>query len=194
MKLGNTVDSIRNKNTYKDYKEELMALGFPFERQIGNFPQIRIALLAYKNFHGDLLVPHDYITDERYPEEVRGMKLGNVVNDIRCARSYEDHKEELLAMGFDFNKQKGDVSVLMEALLAYKHIFGNWNIPRSFMILQDDKRFPESVRRNEKYNLGRILQKIRCLDNYTRLRKEFLEMGIEFTFQPVILRCSKKRC
>ena len=54
------------------------------------------------------------------------------------------------------------------------------------MILKDDKRFPESVRRNEKYNLGSIFQTIRSLDSYTRLLKEeFLEMGIEFTFQPV---------
>jgi len=194
MKLGNTVYGIRNKNTYKDYKEDLIALGFSFERQVGDFPQVRMALLAYKELHGDLQVPSDYVPAERYPEEVRGMELGNAVNNVRNNRYYEDHKEELLAMGFDFNKQVGDVSVLMEALLAYKRIFGNLNIPNSFVILKDDKRFPESVRRNEKYNLGRILQKIRCLDNYTRLRKEFLEMGIEFTFQPVILRCSKKRC
>ena len=53
------------------------------------------------------------------------------------------------------------------------------------MILKDDKRFPESARRKEKYNLGNIFHKIRNLDSYTRLRKEFLEMGIEFTFQPV---------
>jgi len=41
------------------------------------------------------------------------------------------------------------------------------------------------VRRNEKYKLGNIFYKIKNLDSYTRLRKEFLEMGIEFTFQPV---------
>ena len=64
-------------------------------------------------------------------------------------------------------------------------IFGNLNIPNTFVILKDDKRFPESARRKEKYNLGNIFHKIRNLDNYTRLRKEFLEMGIEFTFQPV---------
>jgi len=186
--FGYIVHDIRGKARHKEHEKELRAIGFDFSCQIGQYEEVKQALLAYKKLHRKLLVPFDFTIpegDPHYPKEVWGMNLGNVVDRIRRSRNYEDHKEELLAMGFDFNKQVGDVSVLMEALLAYKRIFGNLNIPTRFVIRKDDKRFPESVRRNEKYNLGRILQKIRCLDSYTRLRKEFLEMGIEFTFQPV---------
>ena len=84
---------------------------------------VKQALLAYKKLHHNLLVPHRFTIpegDPNYPKEVWGMRLGKMVNKIRRARHYEEHKKELLGMSFDFDKQVGDVSVLMEALLAYE--------------------------------------------------------------------------
>jgi len=94
MKLGQVVNDIRNSNTYKEYRDELLAMGFDYNKQIRDFKIVRTALLTYKTMHNDLLIPQDYIVprdDSRYPQEVWGMKLGQVVSNIRNIDNYADH-------------------------------------------------------------------------------------------------------
>lgn len=101
LKLGNLVRSIRNSNYYKEYKEELLVMGFDYNKQMRDFEMVRTALLAYKSINNDLLVPLDFVipsNDPQYPQEVWGMKLGFAVSGIRTIDSYAKHKEELLAI------------------------------------------------------------------------------------------------
>ena len=79
MKLGSGIYHIRMQNTYKEHKEELLVMGFDYDSQVREFEEVKVALLAYKEIYGDLLVPTEYIVptnDTSYSEEVRGMRLG----------------------------------------------------------------------------------------------------------------------
>ena len=121
MRLGSAVCSIRNNNHYKEHKEELIDMGFDYNSQVREFEEVEAALLIYKQIYGNLLVPREFIVptnDTRYPEKVRGMRLGKTVSSIRSYACYKDHKEELLAMGFDFKKRVGEFEGVKEAMLA----------------------------------------------------------------------------
>jgi len=104
------------------------------------------------------------------------------VSEIRCSDYYKEHKEELLTIGFDYDKQRGDFDLLMEALLVYKSIHGHLKVPGKYVIEKDNMRYPERMRGKD---LGRRVRFIKNLDNYAQYRKELLAIGMEFTFQPV---------
>ena len=77
-------------------------MGFDYCNQQGNYEEAKAALLAQKQILGDLLIVPT--NDMSYSEAVRGMKLlGRTVNNIRNNYYYEQHKEELLGMGFVFD-------------------------------------------------------------------------------------------
>ena len=81
--LGETVNQIRGSAHYKEHEKELRAIGFDFSCQIGQYEEVRQALLAYKKLHHNLLIPRPFTIaegDQNYPKEVRGMELGKVVN------------------------------------------------------------------------------------------------------------------
>ena len=83
--LGNIVNLIRGKNYYKAHREELIAIGFDYDNQVGNFELVKQALLAYKQIHGDLLVPSQYRIPAdvaEYPEAARGMTAPH--KDVLC--------------------------------------------------------------------------------------------------------------
>jgi hypothetical protein len=103
-------------------------------------------LLAYKALYGHLEVPVAYIIgedDERYPEEVRGMKLGSIVNNIWNCGHYADHRNDLHEMGFLFERQS---STFEDVKLAYKSQYGHLEVPQSYIIGEDDERYTEEVR------------------------------------------------
>lgn len=81
MQLGLIVHNIRNKNDYADHKEELVQMGFSYEkRKKKNFAQFEAALNVFQFIHGHVQVPREYVispTDSRYPETVRGKRLGD---------------------------------------------------------------------------------------------------------------------
>jgi hypothetical protein len=70
-------------------------------------------LKTYKELYGDLRVPKAFIVpkdDSTWPEGLWNLKLGNIVSNIRSNDGYADHREELVAMGFDFNTRKSSRS------------------------------------------------------------------------------------
>jgi Helicase associated domain len=87
-------------------------MGFDFEERRNKYDwdTVYLALQTYKELHGHLLVPFSYkipSDDTRWPEELRGLNLGNICFGIRNKGFYvNQHKEELLSIGFVFEKQK----------------------------------------------------------------------------------------
>ncbi len=78
------LQSIHNKGVHANYKEDLLPMGFVFDRlkSAGRFAEVKEALLSYKAVHGDMKVPASYVIgedDDGYPGNVRGLKLGSVV-------------------------------------------------------------------------------------------------------------------
>jgi hypothetical protein len=175
MKLGSIVNNIRNSGHYADHRNDLYEMGFLFERQYSTFEEVK---LAYKSLYGHLEVPVAYVMgddDERYPEEVRGMKLGSIVSVIRSSGSYADHREELQGMGFLFERQSSTLEEVKTALLAYKSLYGHLKVPQSYIIGDDDERYPEEVRGMK---LGSLVNNIRSSGSYADHREELESLGL----------------
>ena len=144
MKLGLTVNNIRNNGTYSAYRTELEEMGFDFDPQSTGrhgWENVKRALLAYKSLRGDLLVRQSFVIPENadWPEDLWGMNLGLTVYSIRNNGAYSTYRAELEEMGFDFDSQStghGWENV-KRALLAYKSLRGDLLVCKSFVIPED---------------------------------------------------------
>ena len=113
MNLGVRVNQIRSQEHYvKDHPErraELDALGFVWDEFERRWEEVRAALLAYQEVHGDLEVPYAFVvpSEAPWPEEAWGMKLGYRVNNIRSSGDFVKHhperRAELDTLGFRWN-------------------------------------------------------------------------------------------
>ncbi len=100
-----------------------------------NFDRVLAALGANKARHGDLLVPQSFVVPAEWGEDIGGLKLGNTVSAIRNSGTYAEHRPELEAMGFDYERQEiGDWARMRAALGAYKVRHGDLLVPRSFVV------------------------------------------------------------
>jgi Helicase associated domain len=89
-------------------------MGFDFKRRInyGVWDTTRQALQVYKDLHGHLLVPQVFVIptdDPKWPEQIRGLKLGEIVSGIRTKGYYQNYKDELQEMGFCFERLRNRV-------------------------------------------------------------------------------------
>jgi hypothetical protein len=114
--LGNIVISIRAAASHVAKREDLESIGFDYNpQQIRyGYEAIRAALLKYKNFKGDMLVPARFVVpvnDITWPKEIWGMNLGTVVRNTRRGISHVDKRADLKSIGFDFNPQRSGPKV-----------------------------------------------------------------------------------
>ena len=110
MKLGNRVSKIRSREDYvkghPERRAELDAMGFVWDEFERRWEEVRDALLAYQEVHGDLKVTRAFVVPSEAPwaEEAWGMKLGFRVNHIRnndyYVKHYPERRAELDALGF----------------------------------------------------------------------------------------------
>ena len=97
LTLGAHVQSVRDKDKLvygnEEREQRLNDLGFQWEEtgrtafSKKRFDLVYAALKAYKEVHGNLVVPQAFVVpvnDDFWPEETRGLKLGARVNAIRC--------------------------------------------------------------------------------------------------------------
>jgi acyl carrier protein phosphodiesterase len=144
MKLGNRVDGIRSQeNHVKHHPErraELDALGFVWDDLERRWEEMHAALLAYHEVHGDLEVPQAFVvpSEAPWPEEAWGMKLGKRVNKIRNQEHFvKDHPErraELDALGFVWDDLERRWEKVHAALLAFKEVHGDLEVPQAFVV------------------------------------------------------------
>ena len=93
-------------STKKSPKEVISAPKVTSKRALQAYDLLRRTLLKYKELHGHLLVPSDFVVthdDSFWPEEMWGFRLGSNVNDIRINNSFNDKREDLQSIGFIFN-------------------------------------------------------------------------------------------
>ena len=111
LKLGLTVREIRRKRKYSKYEEELIALGFDFSRQERGhgWVVIKLAFETYMRIYGTLKVPQRFEVPHSspyWPEATWGIALGVSANNIRSSSSYSENRDELIRLGFSFNRSK----------------------------------------------------------------------------------------
>lgn len=116
MPLGKKIPAIRSKAFLKANPQantKLEKLGFECDGKVAaneaRFNAVYLALVRYKELHGDLLVPQPFVVpegDKDWDEELWGLRLGARVNAIRSqgtfVKSNEDRKQMLDELGFEW--------------------------------------------------------------------------------------------
>ena len=111
-------------------------------------------MIVYKQIYGDLRVPAKFVIpddDDRWSRLSRGLKLGVRVAAIRSAGRYvkerPERKAELDSIGFEWrirdHTHKQTVAEelfdrVYTALVQYKSIYGNVEVPESFIVPEDN--------------------------------------------------------
>ena len=150
-------------------------------------------LLAYQEVHGNMKITCRYCIpyDKRFPENMRGEKLGRIVSRIRSRLLHKNKREELEELGFDFSKQanpqKLGFLVLKQCLVQYKTTRrpeiteeGRWTVSQGFIVPSGDAAWPEEAWGN---NLWAIVLNIRYHGSYQENREELEAMGLDFSKQ-----------
>jgi hypothetical protein len=123
-----------------------------------------MALKVYREIHANMLVPQSFAVptdDRRWPEEMRGLKLGNLAHNLRQRKEglSQNQLDALEELGFEWG-----ISVdenwrkTLTALKAYKVIHGHVRVPRCYIVPQDDIRWPEQTRG---IKLGKLAHNLR---------------------------------
>jgi hypothetical protein len=133
------VNDIRNAEHFVKHhperRAELDALGFVWDDLERRWEEVRAALLAYQEVHGDLQVLRSFVvpSEAPWPEKAWGMQLGIRVSDIRRREDYvKDNPErrvELNALGFVWDDIERRWEEVRAALLAYQEVHGDLQVP-----------------------------------------------------------------
>lgn len=116
-----------------------------------NWERFVEALVAYRNHHGDLDVPRDYVIDESlvamgtFPSSLEEFPLGDAVMSVRCGDvdGYEDpvRRKQLDNLGFhwgDLSKhQRYRFAPMFLGLKIYKHLYGFALVQYNYVVPDD---------------------------------------------------------
>ncbi len=108
MRLGVTAKSIVKSENMAERREEWLALGLVFDPVVADkvsFDLIYSAMETYKQIHGDLSVPLNYVVRPGNPafgEEAWGLKLGAFVHSIVHHGAFSKHHKRLKRLGFRY--------------------------------------------------------------------------------------------
>eukprot|EP01037_Dinobryon_pediforme_P019260 gene19260-19652_t len=183
MKLGKAICKVRNGGAYEAYRSRFEALGLTFDRW--NEPQYPFALVrqALESFHGrygHYEVPRTYVVaadDAAYAVPVRGMKLGQIVQDIIHDERYAEHRGELEAMGVPLKPRRElMVDRICEAVRCYRREYGEMKrIPLTYKVPEESSSYPREL---WGLALGRAVYNICKCGGYADYRDRFEAVGL----------------
>jgi hypothetical protein len=183
-KLGSVVSGIRCKNNYVTKRADLKSIGFEFNfyKQSNEYELVRVALVKYKELKGDMLVLRKFIVptnDITWPEETWGMKLGNVVHNIRRGNSHVDKRTDLESTGFNYHPQSlsHGYKIVKVALQTYKDLNGDMMVPATFIVLVNDINWHIETWGLE---LGSVVLVIRRGKSYANKRVDLESFGFNY--------------
>jgi hypothetical protein len=205
-KLGRAVSRIRYGRQHAEKRGDLKSIGFTFERlrttnPVDIYEFKRRMLLRYKEIYGNLCVPARFIIpsdDDDWPEEMWGFKLGTAVCHMKYGYSHVDKYDDLLSIGFIFEKQQPDTPCNFDykrrALLKYKELYGDMLVPYNFIVPSSDKdknNWPEDMRG---FKLGEAVKQIKCHRVHEDKREELISIGFSFDIKKIGSSYEFKRC
>jgi hypothetical protein len=140
MKLGQYIQYIRrypDSNLAKSLSPLLLKYNFDYSKQRGNFEVLKETMLIYKQLHGNLHIPLDYVvpggpndtssTPSPYPKRMHGKCLGEILHAIRSRGDYKQYKAELLAMGFSYSWTYDQMKLITQAFQWYQEQYSKSN-------------------------------------------------------------------
>jgi hypothetical protein len=151
LKLGQLCAGIKaGGGLFHEHADELDEMGFPFKptAKLTGWDRVKAAFEAHIRVYGHLKIRRDCVVPStaEWPADCWGMKLGDTREAIKRGTSYKGKREELEAMGFEFDKKKASVGwpKMKAALEAYKHVHGDMNVPFTFVV-PSTAEYPEDV-------------------------------------------------
>ena len=185
MNLGHILDHIRNDDDHKEIHDKLTALGVDIGPQNAghDFERTFVSLTAFRKVHKHVKVPRNFVVpenDSNYPENTWNVNLGTVLHTIRIDGGFSEHKDRLIALGVDFNVKEINVvgfDVIHSALKVYKEIHGNLKMKTSFVVPENDERYPKET---HGLKLGSRVRNIRYHGAYPEHREQLEALGFHF--------------
>jgi hypothetical protein len=115
--------------------------------------------------------------NDLWPEDMWGLKLGNVVSRIRAGTVHKDKREELESIGFIFDNQSRvhGWDLIKLALETYKALNGDLLVHQKFVVPTEDARWPSDT---WGVKLGTVVRRIRTKNTHADHREEVIAMGI----------------
>ena len=169
------------------------------------FEQVYDALLMYRKevqADGDKpdIPPNFVVPDcEPWPESTRGLPLGKIMPTVRGKAYLKQHPEaaeKLLSLGFkpEVKTAANDLRYqrVYDALVRYKELFGDLNVPQPFTVPEDGDDWPESARG---LRLGARVNAIRSQGTFVKSnpsRREELD-ALGFAWEPPSSADGKRR-
>ncbi|OQS03070.1 hypothetical protein THRCLA_21246 [Thraustotheca clavata] len=157
---------------------ELNALGFVWDVSSFNHTTRLEALKAYKNIHGHLVVPRQFIVpenDQRWPRDTWGWQLGKLVHNIRFGNVKID-KKAVDDIGFVWDPMQNNWELNLKALKQYKALHGHVCVPQRFVVPVNEKnQWPD--RNMENIPLGRFVNSLRLRELTKEKQKELDDIG-----------------
>ncbi|KAF0689935.1 Aste57867_18650 [Aphanomyces stellatus] len=170
----------KNGNLHPETLAALEAVNFVFDVNEVKWAQKLLALTTYKNLHGDLCVPQEYIVpahDPQWPKDLWHMRLGLAVRSLRQkTKPGSDRYKFLTQMGFVWNILDLSWDTKIVALATYRAIYGDLLVAYSFKVPSDDTRWPKET---WGLKLGHAVHNIRQNghDMSTDRRRQLLDLG-----------------
>ena len=194
MLLGKIVNATRAGNSHVRMRDDLSEMGFDFykQKELKNASHhliVNLALQSYKEKHGNVFVPKDFIIPSdniEWPRQTWGLKLGKLNRKILFGTKYLTEKKELRYLGYDYSSQRlvrsNGVKFVKVAIERYFQLFGDVHVPTLFKVPDENPEWPESV---WGMKLGLIVEAM-SLDKTTKgvlkgLLKELQSMGYNFS-------------
>ncbi len=185
--VNNIRQNIKKRKVSKIDVDKLLEMGFiPDIRKY----QTERTLLGFKEFkrihnHCDLTYTYVIPRTKEWPEEVQGMKLGLVLANIRNRNILENIHKKLTKLGFDLGPQNNGVDFqrTYDALVAYKSIHCNLEVPDKFAVPENDSRFPQNT---WGVKLGNNLKNIRYRDAWSEHRERLEALGVSYEVKSLL--------
>lgn len=153
--LGERLHRMCREGREDKHAQLLTELGVEFKIRTKKIPFSILydALTSYKAVHGNLSIPLSFVVpegDANFDKQVWGLKLGQMLKNVRRGLSYKDHKQALVELGVEFSnlqQHASEFEIVCDALQTYKQVNqGLAKVPIRFVIPVDDERYPEGMR------------------------------------------------
>jgi hypothetical protein len=185
-KLGKYVDAIRQsiKGTAylgldKNDINKLIEDGFIVDEVVEQENRTLEGFRLFKENNGHVnvgkffRVPKD---DLSWPEDVRGLALGQKLNIIKNKNNFQRIKPSLAELGFNVEP---DIKYedMRDALIKYNELEGHAQVPCDFCVPLGDNRYPEHTRG---LHLGFAVHSAQVNGCYGQHHEELKQLGVNF--------------
>ena len=182
FKLGIAVGHIRAGHSYVSRRKDLQSIGFDHRpRSEKLYQKVILALLRYKELHGDMSVPAKFrvpVESNIWPESLRGFRLGNAAMTIRAGSSHSSRRKELESIGFDYTPRSlVHYQTVKLALQQYEELHGDMLVPIGF-IVPDSNLWPKSL---VDFRLGQAVNRLRAGKSFVTKRKDLESIGFDYS-------------